>query len=254
MAIALAVLFALPVGSFLTVVADRVPAGRSILNPRSACDSCGRELAAVDLVPVLSWLLLRGRCRTCGARIGPQTVIVELACAGLWAALAAKFGMRWVLVGYCVFVAGLIALTAIDIRTHRLPREITYATAALGVPFLVVDALVREEPSRITNLLLGAVIALVAMGAIYVASRGGMGDGDVRLAPLLGGFTGWLGLTTVPIGLFLGFFFGAVVGVAMMAGGKAGRKTALPFGPFLAAGAVVAIFAGHDIARLLGWV
>jgi leader peptidase (prepilin peptidase) / N-methyltransferase len=158
------------------------------------------------------------------------------------------------LVGYCVFAAGLIALTAIDLRTHRLPREITYATAAAGVPFLVVDALVRDESTRITNMLIGAAIALAVMALIYVASRGGMGDGDVRLAPLLGAFTGWLGLTTVPIGLFLGFFFGAMVGMAMMIGGKADRKTALPFGPFLAAGAMVAVFVGRRFAELLGWV
>lgn len=254
MTVVLAVLFALPVGSFLTVVADRVPAGRSVVRPGSACGSCGMELKARDLVPVFSWLALRGKCRGCGARIGPAALLIELACAALWAALAVKFGARWALVGYCAFTAGLIPLTAIDLATKRLPREITYVTAALGVPFLVIDAVVEDQTARITNMLIGAAIALIAMGAIYLASRGGMGDGDVRLSPLLGAFLGWLGLPHVPIGLFLGFLFGALVGVAMMAAGSAGRKTALPFGPFLAAGAVTAVFIGQSLAEALGWV
>lgn len=253
MTVLLALVFALPVGSFLTVVADRVPAGRSIVRPGSACGSCGMELKARDLVPVFSWLVLRGKCRNCGVRIGVDALLIELTCAALWVALALKFGARWALVGFCIFVAGLIPLVAIDLATKRLPREITYVTAALGVPFLVIDSLVRDEPRRIWTLLIGAGIALGAMMVIYLASRGGMGDGDVRLSPLLGAFTGWLGLAIVPLGLFLGFLFGALVGTVMMFGGRAGRKTALPFGPFLAAGAVTAVFAGQSLAEALRW-
>jgi leader peptidase (prepilin peptidase)/N-methyltransferase len=117
-------------------------------------------------------------------------------------------------------------------------------TLALGAPFLVLAALVEDEPRRILTMVAGALIALAFMGIVYTASRGGLGDGDVRLSPLLGAYLGWLGLGYVPVGLFLGFLFGAVVGVAAMAIGTAGRKTAIPFGPFLAAGTIVAVFIG----------
>jgi leader peptidase (prepilin peptidase)/N-methyltransferase len=254
MTVVLAALFGLQIGSFLTVVVDRVPDGRSIVAPGSACGSCGMQLGTRDLVPVFSWLALRGKCRGCGARIGVGAIALELACAALWAAMAVKFGARWALAGYLVLVAGLLAQTWIDFATQRLPRRVTYVTAALGVPFLIIDSLVRDEPRRLTNMVIGAAIAGVAMGVIYLASRGGMGDGDVRLAPLLGAFLGWINLPHVPIGLFLGFLFGALVGVAMMAAGSASRKTALPFGPFLAAGTVVAVLAGQPLVEALGWV
>ena len=122
---------------------------------------------------------------------------------------------------------------------------------ALSAPALVVAAFVNDEPERIWQAALGAGIALAIMGLIYVASRGGMGDGDVRLAPLLGMHLGYLNPGIVPIGLFLGFLLGAVVGVAAMTLGSAGRKTALPFGPFLAAGTVLAVFVGQDIVDLI---
>jgi leader peptidase (prepilin peptidase) / N-methyltransferase len=121
----------------------------------------------------------------------------------------------------------------------------------LGSIALTVAALVNDEPERIWNAFFGAGIALAIMGAIYLASRGGMGDGDVRLAPLLGLYLGYLNPGIVPVGLFIGFVLGAVVGVAMMAVGKGGRKTALPFGPFLAAGTVVAVFAGQSIVDVI---
>jgi leader peptidase (prepilin peptidase) / N-methyltransferase len=115
----------------------------------------------------------------------------------------------------------------------------------------VIAALVNDEPERIWQAFLGAGIALAIMGGIYLASRGGMGDGDVRLAPLLGLYLGYLNPGIVPIGLFLGFLLGAVVGRRVMAIGKGGRKTALPFGPFLAAGTVVAVFTGQSIVDVI---
>jgi leader peptidase (prepilin peptidase)/N-methyltransferase len=156
-----------------------------------------------------------------------------------------KFGLDWALPAFCVLGAGLIGLSWIDLRTKRLPRQIIYATAAVGIPLLCLAALVRHEPRRLWMMLLGAAIAFAFMGLVYVASRGGMGDGDVRLSPLLGAYLGWLNPGIVPIGLFLGFFAGAVVGVAMLATGRAGRKTSVPFGPFLALGTIVAVFVGQ---------
>lgn len=248
---ALAALSGLLVGSFLTVVTDRVPRGASIVAPRSRCGSCETTLGPVDLVPVFSWVALRGKCRTCRTDIGREAVVLELATAALFVVMALEFRGSWTTVAFCVLAAGLVALTVIDLRTKRLPRQITYVTLLLGAPLLVVAALVRDEPRRITTMVVGAVLALGFMLVVYLASRGGMGDGDVRLSPLLGAYLGWLGLGHVFVGLFLGFVFGAVIGVAAMGIGRAGRKTALPFGPFLAAGTIVAVVAGDPVIDAL---
>ena len=239
------------IGSFLTVVVDRVPRGASIVAPPSACGACGNRLTAPDLVPVFSWLVLRGKCRHCGARIGIEPIVVELANATLFVLFGLKFGADPVVPAFCILAAALVALVWIDLREFRLPREITYTAFVLGSIALVVAALVNDEPERIWQAYLGAGIALAIMGGIYLASRGGMGEGDVRLAPLLGLYLGYLNPGIVPVGLFLGFLLGAVVGVAMMAIGKGGRKTALPFGPFLAAGTVIAVFAGQSIVDVI---
>jgi leader peptidase (prepilin peptidase)/N-methyltransferase len=234
------------VGSFLTVVVDRVPRGGSVVAPPSACGACGSRLTFLDLVPVFSWLALRGKCRHCGNRIGKEPLILEIANATLFVLFGLRFGADPVLPAFCILAAALVALVWIDLHEFRLPREITYTAFALSAVAIVVAALVDDEPERIWQAALGAGIALALMGGIYLVSRGGMGDGDVRLAPLLGLHLGYLNPGIVPIGLFFGFLIGAVVGVAMMATSKAGRKTALPFGPFLAAGTVLAVFIGQQ--------
>jgi len=240
------------IGSFLTVVADRVPRGKSIITPGSACGSCGLELGPLDLVPVVSWLVLRGKCRRCRTKIGIEPLVIEVANALLFLAFAIKFHLSWELAAFCTLAGGLVALSWIDLKTKRLPRAIIYVTATIGLPMLCVAALVRHEPRRMWMMALGAAIALTVMSIIYLASRGGMGDGDVRLSPLLGAYLGWLNPGFVGVGLFLGFLFGAVVGVTLVAVGTGGRKTAVPFGPFLALGTVVAIWAGQPlIDRLL---
>ncbi len=239
------------IGSFLTVVVDRVPNGGSVVRPPSACGACGNRLTAPDLVPIGSWLALRGKCRHCGNPIGTEPLIIETATAAVFVLFGIEFGADVVLISFCMMGAALVALVWIDLHTFRLPREITYTAIVLCAPVLVIAAIVNDEPERIWQSALGAGIALAIMGLICVASRGGMGDGDVRLAPLLGMHLGYLNPGIVPIGLFLGFLLGAVVGVAAMALGSAGRKTALPFGPFLAAGTVLAVFIGQDIVDLI---
>jgi leader peptidase (prepilin peptidase)/N-methyltransferase len=245
MTIAIVAMYGLLFGSFLTVVVDRVPRGASIVSPGSACGNCGLNLGFRDLVPVISWLALRGKCRRCRMDIGIEPLILELLTGLLFGMFAWKFGLDWALPAYCALAVGLVGLSWIDLRTKRLPRQIIYVTAIIGIPLLCIAALVRDEPERIWMMLLGAGIALAFMSLVYVVSRGGMGDGDVRLSPLLGAYLGWLNPGLVPVGLFFGFFAGAVVGVAMMATGRAGRKTAVPFGPFLALGTIVAIFVGQ---------
>ena len=251
MTIAFAVMYGLLIGSFLTVVVDRVPRNVSVVAPGSACGNCGLRLGLLDLVPVVSWVALRGKCRRCRMGIGVEPLVLELVTAALFGLFAWHFGLDWALPAFCVLGAGLVALSWIDLRTKRLPREIIYVTAALGIPLLCVAALVRHEPRRMLTMLIGAALALALMGLIYAASRGGMGDGDVRLSPLLGAYLGWLNPGLVPLGLFMGFLAGAIVGVTLIAVGSAGRKTAVPFGPFLALGTVVAVFVGQRCIDLV---
>jgi leader peptidase (prepilin peptidase) / N-methyltransferase len=243
--------FGLVIGSFLTVVVDRVPRGASIVAPPSACGACGARLGVPDLVPVLSWLVLRGRCRRCGTAIGVEPIVVELATAALFVMFALEFGASVETVAFWVLAAALVALTWIDLREQRLPREITYAAMGLGAPLLIVAAIVGDEPERIWMMALGAGIALVLMGGIYVVSQGGMGEGDVRLAPLLGLYLGWLNPGVVPVGLFFGFLLGAIVGVALLALRRGDRRTAVPFGPFLAAGTVLTVFGGQSFVDVI---
>ena len=245
------IVMGLLVGSFLTVVVDRVPSGGSVVAPPSACGSCGNRLTAPDLVPIASWLALRGRCRHCGTKIGIEPLVIESANAAIFVLFGLQFGADAALPAFCILGAALVALVWIDLHEFRLPREITYTAFVLGSIALIVAALVNDEPERIWKAFVGAGLALAIMGLIYLGSRGQMGDGDVRLAPLLGLYLGYLHLGTVPVGLFFGFLIGAVVGVAAMAIGSAGRKTALPFGPFLAAGTVLAIFVGPATVDLI---
>lgn len=239
------------IGSFLTVVAHRVPRGESIVRPPSRCDSCGVRLGPRDLVPVVSWLLARGRCRSCGASIGPGALIIELATTAVFVAFGLYFGASVEVIAFWLMGASLVVLSAIDLDVRRLPREITYTAITLSAPVLAIAAFALGEPERIVMMLAGALLALAIMAAIHVAARGGMGDGDVRLAPLLGLHLGWLNPGIVPIGLFFGFVFGAAVGVAILVTGRGDRRTAVPFGPFLAAGTVLAVFVGQDAIDLM---
>ena len=251
MTVVIAALYGLFAGSFLTVVVDRVPRGASVVQPGSACGNCGLRLGPRDLVPVLSWLALRGKCRKCHTNIGTEPLVLELSTAFLFGLTAWHFGLSWCLPAFCVLMAGLVALSWIDLHSKRLPRAITHWTAIVGIPLLCVAALVEHEPRRIWMMLLGAAISFAVMGLIYLASRGGLGDGDVRLAPLLGAYLGFLNPGLAPVGLFFGFAAGALVGVALMALKRAGRRTAVPFGPFLALGTVLAIFFGQRYIDLL---
>ena len=235
------------VGSYLGLVADRLPAGERVVSGRSHCDACRRPLRPSELVPVVSWLAMRGRCRTCRARVPVTSTLVELATAGLFGAMAARFGPHWELGGFLTLVAALAVLTVIDVRTATLPRALIYLAAAGGAPFLVAGALASGEPQRLWWAALGASGSVAFFVVLRIGWPGAMGEGDVRLGGLVGLFLGWIGPLHAPVGLFLGFLAGAVVGVAMIAAGRAGRRTAVPFGPFLAVGSIVAILAGRDI-------
>lgn len=246
---AVSAVLGLLVGSYLGVLADRIPAGEPTAVGRSHCDSCDATLRWFELIPVISWVAQRGRCRRCGARIPVLSTVLELATAGLFAALAARFGMHWQLGGFLVMGAGLLLLSVIDLQTQKLPRRVMYVMTTLAVPFLVVGAVRMHQPVRLEWALFGCLGGLGFFLILYFGWRGSMGDGDVRLAAMLGLFLGWIGPMHTPVGLFLGFLAGAIVGSIRISRGH-GLKSKLAFGPYLALGAVVTIFVGHPLIRL----
>jgi leader peptidase (prepilin peptidase)/N-methyltransferase len=231
-------------GSFLNVVIHRVPAKESIVLPPSHCPRCETHLAPADLVPIVSWLVLGGKCRYCAAPISRRYPFVEALTAALFAVIGVRVGWSPELPAYLVLVGFLVALGAIDIDTTTLPRRLIYAGSATGTVMLGVASAVLGEWHRMRWAAIGAAGVYVAFRIIHAAARGGFGYGDVRLGAMLGGYLGWLGLSYVPVGIFAGFVLGSIVGVALMVGAKADRRTALPFGPFLAGGALLTIAAG----------
>jgi leader peptidase (prepilin peptidase)/N-methyltransferase len=250
MVVAASIVLGLFVGSYLGVVADRLPEGRSTTSGRSHCDSCDATLHWYEMLPVLSYVALRGRCRHCGNRVAVRSTVIEAATAALFGAMAWRFGFHWELGAYLTLAGAFVVLTAIDLRTKKLPRRIIYITGALGVPFLITAAVLDDRLVRLEWAVFGALGALAFFLVLYIGWRNAMGDGDVRLAGLLGFFLGWIGPMHVPVGLFLGFLAGALVGVVVLVAGKGDRSTALPFGPFLAVGTTVAILWGQPIIRL----
>ncbi len=245
------------IGSFLTVVVDRVPRGGSINHPPSACGNCGLRLGVLDLVPVVSWVALRGKCRQCGNPIGVEPIVIELLNVAVWVAFAIEFRDSSVLPAFLIFGSVLVAQSWIDLREHRLPREITFAGLILGAIALTVAALVEDEPERIWMAALGAAIGLAIIGGIYLGANWRYGQdvafgfGDVILSPLLGLFLGWLNPGIVPPGIFFGFILGTLAAIPALVAKKANAQTALPFGPFLALGAIVAVFIGQDFVDLV---
>ncbi len=243
-------LVGLAVGSFLNVVIYRVPEGRSIIRPASACPSCQAAIAPRDNIPILSWLLLRGRCRSCGVRISPRYPLVEALTAlvwlglGWWAGATGEWGLLpWLL----VLGSACVALTVIDLDHHRLPDAIVLPLYPIGIAGLAVAGLVDGEWPLIPAAI-GVAVWLVVIGGVWLISGGrGMGFGDVKLAPVLGATLGWVSVSAAVVSLFLAFALGAVVGIILMVAGRAGRKSAIPFGPFLVAGAGIGLVAGSGV-------
>jgi len=242
-------LLGLVVGSFLNVVVWRVPRGESVVTPASHCPGCDMPVRPADNVPVLSWLRLRGRCRDCDTPISVRYPLVEVLTAVVFAALALRFGLDPALPAYLYLGAVGIALTLIDLDTRRLPRVLTRPSYAVGLVLLGVAALAGDGQAPYLRALLGC-LALYAFYFLLrrVAPRG-MGGGDVTLSGLLGLYLGYLGWDVLVVGGFLGFLLGGVLSALLLASGRAGRKTAIPFGPFMLLGALVAVLAGEQLAE-----
>ena len=232
-------LFGALIGSFLNVVAHRVPAGESLVSPGSHCPHCGAAVRPWDNLPVVSWLVLRGRCRDCGAPISIRYPLVELVTALVFAAVVAVRGFDDDLVLELPFVAALIALAAIDFDHKLLPNKIVYPLAAYGV----VATLLVDRDDLVENLIAGAGAFAFLLAAVIAYPRG-MGMGDVKLGGAMGLY---LGLSVIPA-LLAAFLSGSIVGVIILAReGAAGRKKAVPFGVFLALGGIVGVLAGPEL-------
>jgi leader peptidase (prepilin peptidase)/N-methyltransferase len=234
---ALALAPGLALGSFLNVVAARVPLKRSLLSPGSACMSCEREIAWYDNVPLLSYALLRGRCRSCGAHIPLRYPAVELVTALLVAGCVWKFGLSGSAAVAAFACLALVAVSATDLEHRIIPNRIVVPA---GLIVLAANTALHPGPQW-------AIGAVGASGFLFIAALAypaGMGMGDVKLAFLMGAALG----KTVPVALFLGVFAALIPGLVLIARhGQAARKMGIPFGPFLALGAVVALFAGHEL-------
>jgi leader peptidase (prepilin peptidase)/N-methyltransferase len=248
--VALRVLVAVPLGlafgSFLTVVIHRVPAGESVSRPRSRCPNCGTQIRGRDNIPVVSWLLLRGRCHACGERISSIYPLTELACAVLFVVVALAYEDVWTAVLLAPFLATLVAISVIDIRHRKIPNRIVYPGVLVSAGFIVVADLAGSELDAVRA---GIGLLLYGAGLLIIAliSPRGMGMGDVKLAGWIGLVCGSLGLAYVGVAAGAGIVLGALGAIVALLRG-AGRKSAIPFGPYLAAGAAVAVIAGQPIA------
>jgi leader peptidase (prepilin peptidase)/N-methyltransferase len=238
--VALAAVAGAILGSFANVLIYRMPRNESIVTPRSRCPRCGTPIRATDNVPLLSYLWLRGRCRGCGGPISARYPMVE----GLMAVLAAA---AWATqpdlvarLAALALVFLLLVVTFIDLDHQLILNRLSYPGIAVGLAFAAAQG--RLGPAALSALGAGGLIAV-----IVIASRGGMGEGDIKLAAMIGAFLGWPG---VAVALFAGFLIGGVVGVALLALRLRGRRDAIPFGPALAAGALVGLFWGE---RLWAW-
>jgi leader peptidase (prepilin peptidase) / N-methyltransferase len=236
----LAGILGLLVGSFLNVVAWRLPRGESLVRPRSRCPSCGTAIRPWDNIPVVSWLLLRGRCRDCGARIAPRYPIVELATGVLFAAVVLFKDDALEIVLGLLLVTALVPITLIDLELRLIPNAITLpAAVAAVVAGVALD--VGHVPEQ---LIAGAAAGGFFLVAALAYPRG-MGMGDVKLAGMLGLYLG----RAVGPAIFAALILGVVVGAAIIArkGAREGRKTAVPFGPYLALGGLIGFFVGDAL-------
>lgn len=256
-AVALWSAFGTAVGSFLNVVIHRVPAGRSVVTPASACGACGHPIRWYDNIPIVSWLLLRGRCRDCSAPISARYPLIELAGAVFFGVVAWRFlpeagvsataAADWLVLGAFQFLAAAsIALAAIDLETRRLPNVIVLPAGVVGLVAFLAAAVLTGAWAP----LLGAAVGLIVLGGVYAVPAflrpDALGMGDAKLAAVLGVYLGWLGVESALVGIVLGFLIAGVVGVVHLA---RGRRGAVALGPWMLAGAWLGILAGPQIAQ-----
>jgi leader peptidase (prepilin peptidase)/N-methyltransferase len=253
MPVALAAVLGLVIGSFLNVVVWRVPRGESVVSPPSACPRCGHSIRPRDNVPVLSWLVLRGRCRDCHDPISVRYPLVEAGTGVLFGLTAWHLGLSWALPAF-LYLAGIsVVLALIDLDTKRLPNAIVLPSYPVGLALLALASWHPGGPSD-WPALLRAVIGCVILYAVYfllaLVYPSGMGFGDVKLAGVLGLYLGWVGWGALVVGWFAAFLLGGVFSIGLLLTRKVGRRSGIPFGPWMLLGAAVGIAWGQPI---WGW-
>ncbi len=243
-------IFGSVIGSFLNVCIYRMPRDKSIVVPLSYCPVCNTPIKAWDNIPILSYIILGGKCRACKAGISFRYPLVELLNALLYVALIWRFGIGWHTLFYFAFVSALMAITFIDLEFQIIPDSITLPGILVG---LIAGSLVLPDPFLRWSLLgykasvLGAVSGFGLFYIVAVLSKGGMGGGDIKMMAMVGAMTGW---KSVLLTTFIGSLLGSIIGVSLMVFKGKSRKTKIPFGPFLAAGTVITLFYGQEI---LSW-
>jgi len=240
-------IFGLVIGSFLNVCIHRLPASQSIVHPRSRCPQCGHLIRVYDNIPVLSYLLLRGRCRDCGARISLRYPVVELL-SGAFAAMAlARFGLGWQALLMYALIAAFLVITFIDLDHRIIPDVITLPGIPIGLAASFGPGMISPLESLLGILAGGGSLFLVAWGYQLVTQREGMGGGDIKLLAMIGAFIGWKG---VLLTIFIASLTGTLAGMALIFRRRGDMKLAVPFGPFLAVGAIAYLFMGPE---LMSW-
>ena len=242
-------------GSFANVPIFRWPRGGNVVEPlMSACGSCGHPIRWYDNVPVVSWLVLRGRCRDCGAPIPPRYPLVEALMAVLFGATAAVHGLTWILLPLLVFVWVLVVAAVIDLEHRIIPNKLTYRAAPILLVLLVVVAAVEGEWAELRRAVIAGLavpIAMLALSETFRLLRGvaGIGMGDIKLAPSIGLVVGYLGGWELVIWFYATAVSAVIIAVGLILTGKAKLATRIPYGPYLALGALVAVLAGEPLSR-----
>jgi len=251
--------FGLAVGSFLNVVIYRVPVGESVVSPPSRCPSCGSSIRNRHNVPVFGWLLLGGKCYDCKMPISTRYPLVEATTGVLFVAVTWRLlaiDMPWALPAYLYLVSAGVALAMIDIDVKRLPDKIVLPSYVVVAVLLTVAAVGEHDWWPLGRAAIGAAALFAFYFALAFAYPAGMGFGDVKLAGVLGALMGYLSWSALIVATFGAFLLGAIVGVALIVTSRGGRKTAIPFGPFMIAFALITVFAGGWLAdgyvRLMG--
>jgi len=255
--LALFFLLGAAVGSFINVIADRLPAGKSIISPPSHCTDCKRELSAKDLIPIFSYLWLKGRCRYCGATIPRRLLWVELGTAILFAFLYWHYGPSWELALVALYCCLFIILLLIDLKHNILPNKIVYPAVIFAIAIAALGSIFGFEPGYIasTGFRLWIVDAAIGGGIGFVLLllpallyRGSMGWGDVKLAALIGLV---IGFPLVFIAMFLAMVGGGLIAAILLLSKLKSRKDAIPFGPFLSLAAMATLFWGNNLLNLI---
>jgi leader peptidase (prepilin peptidase) / N-methyltransferase len=248
-------LFGAVVGSFLNVCIVRIPRGDSIIHPPSHCPDCKTAIRFYDNIPLVSYIVLLGRCRSCGKRISSRYFLVEMLMGSLAVALYSQFGFSLAFLVSFIFVAALIVISFIDLDVRIVPDVISLPGIVAGLVFSVVARYVIDDPFELIPSPLSALIGVLVGGGFllglawaYEAFTGveGMGGGDIKLLAMIGAFLGW---TSIPFTLFFASLTGSVIGLGFMIGKGVGRRFALPFAPFLCLGALLYLLFGQDLIQ-----